>query len=250
MGALPFVLIVAVIAIAGYFGYRSWQAEQKRRELLMMWATNSGFSYVVEDDSWCARWNATPFGEGDHRKARNVITGTHKDRTFVAFDYTYETHSSNGKGGQTTTTHHYVVTSLQLPTYLPQLQVTPENMMTRLGNAVGLEDIELESEDFNRRFRVHANDRKFAYDVLSPRTIQKLMAMPAYHWRIDGQTTVSWDLGRLEIPDLLARLAALGAVVDGIPDFVWHDNGVPQQSMIAAPPPITPQVTPPTGGPS
>ena len=38
------------------------------------------------------------------------------------------------------------------------LQVTPENLLTRLGNALGLGDIELESEDFNRRFRVHAND--------------------------------------------------------------------------------------------
>jgi len=226
VGALPFVLIVAVIAIAGYFGYRSWQAEQKRRELLMMWATNSGFSYVVEDDSWCARWNATPFGEGDHRKARNVITGTHKDRTFVAFDYTYETHSSNGKGGQTTTTHHYVVTSLQLPTYLPQLQVTPENMMTRLGNAVGLEDIELESEDFNRRFRVHASDRKFACDVLTPRTMQMLLSRPATSWRIDGSDIFTWRDGRLSPAMCLATTRQLQDIVDGIPSFVWHEREI------------------------
>jgi hypothetical protein len=226
VGALPFVLIVAVIAIAGYFGYRSWQAEQKRRELLMMWATNSGFSYVVEDDSWCARWNATPFGEGDHRKARNVITGTHKDRTFVAFDYTYETHSSNRKGGQTTTTHHYVVTSLQLPTYLPQLQVTPENMMTRLGNAVGLEDIELESEDFNRRFRVHARDRKFACDVLTPRTMQMLLSRPATSWRIDGSDILTWRDGRLSPAMCLATTSQLQDIVDGIPSFVWHEREI------------------------
>jgi hypothetical protein len=226
VGALPFVLIVAVIAIAGYFGYRSWQAEQKRRELLMMWATNSGFSYVVEDDSWCARWNATPFGEGDHRKARNVITGTHKDRTFVAFDYTYETHSSNGKGGQTTTTHHYVVTSLQLPTYLPQLQVTPENMMTRLGNAFGLEDIELESEDFNRSFRVHARDRKFACDVLTPRTMQMLLSRPATSWRIDGSDILTWRDGRLSPAMCLATTSQLQDIVDGIPSFVWHEREI------------------------
>jgi Protein of unknown function (DUF3137) len=226
VGALPLVLIVVVGVALAYFGYRSWQQEQKRRELLMMWATNSGFSFAAEDDGWCDRWHASPFGEGDHRRARNVITGMHKERAFVAFDYSYETHSSNGKGGQTTTTHRYVVTSLQLPGYLPQLQVTPENVMTRLGNALGLDDIELESEDFNRRFRVHAQDRKFACDVLSPRTMQMLLSRPASSWRIDGSDILAWQDGRLSPALCLATTSQLQDIVDGIPSFVWHDREI------------------------
>ena len=226
MGALLVVVVALGLAAVVYFGYRSWQQEQKRRELLMMWATNSGFTYTVENDSWCDRWHATPFGEGDHRKAKNVVTGTHKDRPFVAFDYSYQTHSSDGKGGQSTTTHHYVVTSLQLPTFLPQLQVTPENLMSRLGNAFGLEDIELESEDFNRRFRVHARDRKFACDVLTPRTMQMLLSRPMLSWRIDGSDILAWQDGKLSPSLCLATTSQLQDIVDGIPSFVWHDREI------------------------
>ena len=225
-GLLPLLLVVVVGGALAYFGYRSWQQEQKRRELLMTWATNSGFSYTVEDDSWCDRWHATPFGDGDHRKAKNVVTGTHKDRPFAAFDYSYQTHSSNGKGGQTTTTHHYVVTSFQLPTFLPQLQVTPENLLTRFGNALGLDDIELESEEFNRKFRVHARDRKFACDVLSPRTMQMLLSRPALSWRIDGTDILAWQDGKLSPSLCLATTSQLQDIVDGIPSFVWHDREI------------------------
>lgn len=224
MRALLPLLLVGV-PVAGFLAYRSWQQEQKRHELLMMWATNSGYSYVREDDGWCARWTRAPFGEGDQRRAENVVTGADRDRTFACLDYSYQTHTSDGRGGTTTTTHRYVVSSIQLATYLPALQVTPENMLTRLGNALGLDDIELESEDFNRRFRVSCHDPKFASDVLSPRTMQALLARPDLSWRFDGQDAVAWRDGKLAPAAAMADLAVLRAVLDGIPSFVWHDLG-------------------------
>jgi hypothetical protein len=240
------LVIVAVIALAIW----SYQRNQKRVKALQQHALAYGWAYVARDDRQWMRWQQAPFNDGFDRRATNVLTGHHRGHDMVAFDYTYKTRTTDSKGNSSTQTHHYRVCALAMPTWLPTLEVGPENVLTRIGNVLGGHDIELESEDFNRRFRVRANDRKFAYDVLSPRTIGKLMAMPPFRWRIDGQTIVSWDVGRLEIPDLLARLAALATVVDGIPDFVWHDNGAPQQSMITAPPPIIPQVSPPTGGPS
>jgi len=212
------------IPLVGYLAYRSWKQEQKRREQLLVWASANGYSFTVEDDSWCQRWNAAPFGQGDHRRARNVVTGITAERPFAAFDYSYETHSTDSKGNRTTTTHRYVVCSLQLPTYLPVLQVTPESFFGRIGNMLGLDDIELESEDFNRRFRVHANDRKFASDVLSPRTMQALLNRPDLSWRIQGVDIVSWQDGRLMPSEFIAMSTAMQTVVSGIPSFVWKDH--------------------------
>lgn len=217
-------LLFLGLPLAGYLAYRSWQQEQKRRELLMQWATNSGFGYTVEDDSWCARWDGTPFGEGDHRKAQNVVSGRADQWPFTAFDYSYQTHSTDGQGHTTTTTHRYVVASLQLPGYLPRLQVTPESVFSRIGNVLGLDDIELESEDFNRRFRVHATDRKFASDVLTPRTMQALLATPDISWRIDGTDIICWQDGRMSPATVLALTTPLRTVVAGIPSFVWKDH--------------------------
>jgi hypothetical protein len=231
-GGLFALVIAAVIAIAIW----SYQRNQKRVRALQQYAAANGWAYVGRDDRQWMRWQQAPFNDGFDRRALNVLTGHHRGYDMVAFDYAYKTRTSDGRGNSSTQTHRYRVCALAMQTWLPSLEVGPENVLTRLGNVMGMHDIELESEDFNRRFRVRANDRKFAYDVLSPITIQKLMAMPAYHWRIDGQTIVSWEAGTLEIPDLLARLAALATVLEGVPEFVWHDNGVPKTNQIVSPP--------------
>lgn len=217
-------LLFLGVPLVGYLAYRSWQQEEKRRALLMQWATNSGWNYVREDDSWCQRWNGDPFGEGDHRRAENVVVGRTTEWPFTAFDYSYQTHSTDGQGHTSTTTHRYVVASLQLPCYLPRLQVTPESIFSRLGNALGMDDIELESEDFNRCFRVHANDRKFASDVLTPRTMQALLATPDVSFRIEGTDILCWQDGRMSPATVLAMMKPLQTVVAGIPSFVWKDH--------------------------
>jgi hypothetical protein len=223
MRAVPFLFLL-FIPLVGFLAYRSWKLEQKRRELLMQWCATSGYQFTVEDDQWCQRWSGPPFNDGDNREAHNVITGKLAERPFAAFDYSYETHSSDSKGNRTTTTHHYAVTSLQLPTALPLLQVTPESVFSRIGNVLGLDDIELESEDFNRRFRVHAGDRKFATDVLSPRTMEALLDAPTMSWRIEGVDILTWGEGKLQPAAILASTSRLQTVVAGIPSFVWKDH--------------------------
>ncbi|HEX4655593.1 MAG TPA: DUF3137 domain-containing protein [Mycobacteriales bacterium] len=219
---VPFVLLAGIPVVA-FVAYQSWRQDQRRRQQLLTWAGKNGYTYLPEDDSWCERWTGDPFGEGDHRRAQNVITGTAK-APFSAFDYSYQTHSSDGRGGRTTTTHHYAVTSLQLAAYLPTLQVTPENVLTRIGHSLGLDDIDLESEDFNRRFRVHASDRKFASDVLTPRTMQSLLARPALSFRIAGSDILTWADARMSPLAVTKALSTLELVVDGIPSFVWKDH--------------------------
>jgi hypothetical protein len=222
-GAAPFLLFLAFPVVA-VLAYRSWQQEQKRRAQLLQWATANGYGYAAEDDSLCSRWSSSPFGQGDNRRATNAVTGRHGDRPFVAFDYSYETHSTDSKGNRTTQTHRYVVTAVQLLAWLPTLQVTPESIFSRIGNVLGFDDIELESEDFNRRFRVHAQDRKFACDVLNPRTMEALLRAPDLGWRIEGVDILTWDDGRL-VPSTVPRMTAiLDTVLAGIPSFVWKDH--------------------------
>jgi hypothetical protein len=235
-----FLLLLVIVAPAViYLGYRSWQKEQKRREALAAWAMTSGHTYVAEDNSWCRRWNGTPFGEGDHRRAREVIIGnTSQQQPFVAFDYSYQTHSTDGQGHTTTTTHRFAVAAITLPANLPGLQVTPESMFSRIGHAFGLDDIELESEDFNRRFRVHGDDRKFACDVLTPRTMEQLLARPAVSWRITGTDALCWTNGQLNPAGVQSMLAHLALVIGGIPSFVWKDHGAaPAVPDVATPSP-------------
>ncbi len=225
---LIFLGVVVVVAALGYFSY---QQNKKRRALFAQFAAGNGWTLTDEDDSLTRRWDGAPLGRGDHRRAQLVLTGQWRGRAIVAFDYSYQTHTTDGEGRRSTTTHRYSVCAVAMPTVLPKLQVTRENVLTRLGNDVGLGDIEFESEDFNRTFRVTCPDRKFASDVIHPRQMAMLLAaaprVAAQGWRIEGSDLICWDDGRQQPVEILGRLSFLGAVLDGIPAFVWHDRGVP-----------------------
>jgi len=236
MNAAPLLFVLVGLAIVGFAAY-SYLQDGKRRQALAGYAASNRWTYVAEDDSLCGRWNGTPFGEGDRRRPRNVLNGAARGRPFTAFDYQFDTESSTGVGNESLmqgmtvgnrrrTTHHYFVVTVHLPTWLPGLQVTPDNVLTRAAAAVGIgTGIELESEDFNRRFHVTAHDPKFASDVLTPQTMEGLLRSQGLAWRIEGQDIVSWGSGKVEPVALLARLSTLNGVVDGVPEFVWKDNG-------------------------
>ena len=223
LAPFAFVLLIGVVAVLAVLGYR---AEQQRRALLAQFATARGWSYERQRDEWAGYWNVTPFGYGTDRSAENVMTGQLGQVPFVAFDYSYKTSSTNSKGHRTTTTHEFVVVGVQLPAVLPSLCVTPENVLTRLGNAMGFDDVELESEDFNRRFRVSAGVPKFAYDVLHARMMEMLLTAPRPSWRIEGQWLLTWDNGKAKPADILADLDLASRIVAGIPSYVWADAAV------------------------
>jgi hypothetical protein len=215
-----FVLFAAVaIGIAIY----SYQQDQKRRAALQQFALSKGWRYEGEDPALTVFAQGSPFGEGDNQRAQNVLHGSVSGADMVAFDYTYETHSTDTKGNRTTTTHRYAICALALPASLPEFELVPEGFLGRVGTMLGMQDIELESDEFNQRFNVSARDRKFACDVLTPRTMQALLTAPPTNWRIEGPLILSWASGRLQPVDLLARLSTLSTVVAGVPSFVWRD---------------------------
>jgi hypothetical protein len=238
--ATPFLLLLVGIGLVIAFAVGAWTLDRKRREALFAWCATHGWSYVGEDESLTYRWSGAPFGTGERRRARNVMRGPVGDREAVVFDYSYETSSTDSKGNRTTTTHRFAVVAVGLPVPLPRLQVTPDNVFKRAAAAIGLgeEDIQLESDDFNKRFRVTARDRKFAFDVLHPRLMHALLATEPVAWRFEGTELLSWDSGRVTPDQALVRAMMLSSVIDAVPTFVWKDRGFDPTS--AGPSPANP----------
>jgi hypothetical protein len=219
----PLLLLTLGLLLVASVGGFAWYRQKQRRELLQGFAASEGWTFAPRDDSWTARFPGKPFGTGDHRRATNVLQGAFRGRQLVAFDYSFQTHSSDANGGSSTTTHRYAFCALGLPTSVPRLELLPEGRLGRVGTALGRQDIELESEDFNRRYRVQSDQPKFAYDVLAPRTMEALLTRPALHLRLQGADAVCWENGQHSPVDLLARLDALCVLLDGIPPYVWSD---------------------------
>jgi hypothetical protein len=216
------VLVLVPVGL-GLVLYVGWLQAKRRRELLQGYAASQGWTWTGRDDSWAQRFSGAPFGTGDHRQAANVLQGAYRGRAFVAFDYSFQTHGTDAEGRRSTTTQRFACCALSLPAWLPTFELVPEGLLGRVGTVLGMQDIELESEDFNRRYRVRCADPKLAYDVLPPRTMEALLARPALHLRLSGADAVCWENGRHSPSQLLGRLDALRVLVEGIPAFVWSD---------------------------
>ena len=229
MGSGAFILVLLlVVALVAVVAALRWRANQERVQKLARFCLAKGWGFIARDDELTTRWRCPPFLEGRDRQARDVVTGTvgHPARRFVAFDYSYVTDNSDGRGHRSSTKHRYAICALTASAYFPRLEVTPATVLTRIGNALTGDDIELESEAFNRRFRVRCPDPRFASDVLTPRTMQALLSRTPLHLRFEGTELLCWEAGVSTPVALLERLSTLERFVVGIPEFVWHDYGV------------------------
>jgi hypothetical protein len=218
------LVIVAVLVIGGAVAWFSYQRAKKRREQFAAFAASQGWTYVAADHRLAGQWNGEPFGYGDNRRAINVMTGPFQGRNIIAFDYSYQTHTHGRGGRRTTTTHRYGVVAMEMPGALPYLQIEHEGIFGGVvANALGFEDIQFESEQFNRTFRVKAADERYGHAVVHPQMMEMLLARGEIGWRIDGNTVIGWCRGSHDPNQLMWRLDLLKQVIDQVPPYVWRD---------------------------
>lgn len=212
--AIPVVAVLSLVVA-------SWR-DRRRQRALQRWALASGWGYVAADPTLVHLQRGHPFGIGRQRMATEVLHGTFDGLPALSFRYQWTTGS--GKSRSTSFAH---VVAVGLPAYLPRLEVTPEGVGARLAKLVGAQDIQFESEEFNRAFRVEAGDLAFAHAVLAPRLMERLIRPDAARrpWRIEGTWVASWQPGGTVVETLGDRLAILVAVVRAIPRHVWQDHG-------------------------
>jgi len=222
-GAFPtsWLVIFFVGSVVAYLVNRRHSG--KRLDEFERECRSRGWTYLASEDKLADRWLGTPFGHGGDRSATSVVLGKAWGRRFTAFDYSYETSTGTGTDRQSTT-HWFAICVIGLPRALPGLEVAPEGAFSWFTEAIGVTtDVDLESEDFNRAFRVSAGNKKFASDVLTPRTMEYLLVATPRAWRIEGNELVSWRSGTVEPDDVVTTVELLDGVVKAIPSFVWKD---------------------------
>lgn len=218
MTALIVVLVVLLIigvAVAGYY------ANKRRQAAFAGWAALHGYSYATQDDRYSdLPWGA-PFGRGFGRAALDVLASTGSGRPVLCFTYRYKTETSDGKT-TSTETHYFSIYSARLQRPLPTLHVSREGIFGSLARAVGIHDIEFESEQFNKTFKVKGDDRKFASDVLNPQMMQFLLHTDAPGFSIIGADIVLVRRGRLKLETVESTVGYLETVLSHVPEFVWE----------------------------
>lgn len=217
------LLVIAAVVVVGLVLYFQYQAHKKKVAAFTALASERGWRYTERDRSLVNRFEGTPFGDGHGRDARHVLTGTLRDRPLLAFEYSYkETHGSGDD--RRTETYHYTVVSIGLPAPKPTLQVSREGLGRKLLGLVGVRDLQLESEDFNKTFHIRTENDKFAYDVLHPRMMEWMLTDPraqSMPFRFEGGDLMTWQERKFDPSTVDTYANYLCDVADQVPSFVW-----------------------------
>jgi hypothetical protein len=189
--AIFLLLLIPLIIFLVVLGIR--QTHQRRQALLTL-AQQHNLTFDPDaDHSLIDRFPAfsSLLSQGSNQYADNRIHGQYRDHHLLAFDYHYETHSTDSKGRRTT--HHHTFSAVILRANLPlkPLSIRPENFFDKITEFFGYDDIDFESAEFSRAFYVKSPDRRWAFDVLHPRAMQYLLDSPRYTLQFDHQHIIA-----------------------------------------------------------
>lgn len=161
-----FVVIFIAIIICGIV------AARKRREELRTLAGKLGMWFRAEKDRNIHKEYSflDELHKGHNRYAENIISGTYNGYDLKIFDFHYETGS-----GKDTHHYHFSFFVMKFKYVFPELRITKENFFSKIGQALGFDDIDFESHEFSKLFCVRSKNKKFAYDFCNTIMIDYLL---------------------------------------------------------------------------
>ena len=219
---IVFIFIVVAGAIAGAI-FQHLQAK-KRKEAFRTLAQRLGLRYIAKDPSIADDYEFLDnLAQGSNRYAFNILQGTYEDYPVILFDYHYETRSSSSKGGSSKTHHFLSCFILGQEQRFPELRIYPETLLSRLGQALGFNDIDFESVEFSKAFVVRSSDKKFAYDICHTRMMEYLLQHRDLSIEIEGRCVALTFNGRIDPSAIPRRLQQLVAVRRLFPQYLYAE---------------------------
>jgi hypothetical protein len=229
--AVLVILLVVAALVAGAIW--SYLAKQRRRDELAKFAAAHKLTYSPQDGFGLDGLPFHLFSMGDGRGCENVLSGTWEGVPVRAADYWYYTESTDSEGHRSKTYHRFSIVLAGLDGWLPAVRIEHENVLTRLGGHVGLGDIEFESEQFNRKFRVLSKDREFAFKLVDARMMQWLLATAGDHcYEVSGDHLLAYG-DKLAPAELGPRFFAAKGFVNQVPRLVWNEYGTDKGKEVA-----------------
>lgn len=129
------------------------------------------------------------FHHGHSRRVTNVMHGEYEGTPIRCFDYRYTI-----GWGRSSHTFKYTCVLLKSPIPFEKLVIRPEEAGDNIGRLVGVNDVQFESEDFNRQFCVQCQDKRFAFSVIHQRMMEYLMKEDNLAIEGAGDTLVFYDI--------------------------------------------------------
>jgi hypothetical protein len=149
------------------------------------------------------------------QRVENVVWGVRDGREVRAFDYR--------RPGEDEI--RYSCAMVRIPDGWPSLLVRRHGPLDVARNAAGLQRIEFELDEFNRRFEVRSGDRRLASAVIDQRMIGWLLESdPALGFQLQDGWLLAW-MPQLPQDELERTLTTVEGFHERIPRAVWSLYG-------------------------
>ena len=189
----PLLVLVLAGLLVGWWRFRRRASRQRKLMLLCQWA---GLDFAPIDLLGETAWLPFPMFGRQPNGTENVVWERQRGPEIRAFDYWYEEPADDRA---ITPKRRLTCAVVPLGASSRRLRVAPRDLDDELREALGFREIELELEEFNRRFTVECQDERFAIAFLEQRMMEALLALP------DGVTVdVNEDVVLLSAPELPA----------------------------------------------
>ncbi len=219
-----FIIFVIALVIIGIV----WSviAAKRRRDAMSTVAQSLGLSFdAAKNYDFDETYHfLNKLCQGSKRYAFNIIFGRYQGHSVSAFDYHYETYSTDSDGDRQTHHHYFSFFILHYECMFPELIITREGWASKFAQFFGYDDIDFESAEFSQRFCVRSPDKKFAYDICHPLMIEFLLANPDLNIEIERHCLALFFERRLA-PDLIRpNFDRLLQIRELFPDYVLSDG--------------------------
>lgn len=197
----------------------SARAVRSRQSEMSALAMRLGFTFNPnKDESFAMGWGfLKQLAKGSERYAFNVMRGEFQGQSMFIFDYHYRTGSGDSDKGH----HRRTILMLIVREVFPQITIAPETLLTRMGQALGIEDINFESAEFSRAFSVRSEDKRFAYDICNPQMIEYLLANRDLQIEIQGPVIMLAFDSQLPAWKIESNLQRLLEIRLRLPDYLF-----------------------------
>ena len=111
---------------------------------------------------------------------------------------------------------------MDLSQRFPELNIEREGFFSKIGQALGFDDIDFESLEFSKRYKVKSRDKKFAYDFCNAQMIDYLLRQRDLIIEVDGATLALTFRGKLAIERIRPNFERLQAIRSFMPNYLFN----------------------------
>jgi hypothetical protein len=217
-------IVIGIVVLIGVVAYVGHLQAKKRREAFERLALDLGFRfYSQKDANFASRFSFLEHMDDGHKRyAFNRLSGEVDGQPVNIFDYHYETYSRDSKGRRRTHHHYFSIFTLSLSAAFPELNIEREGFFSKIGQALGFDDIDFESLEFSKRYKVKSRDKKFAYDFCNAQMIDFLLRQRDLIIEVDGNTLALSFRGKLSIDDIRPNYERLLEIRSHMPNYLFN----------------------------